>query len=490
MATDPAKQQRRLHSQILRRLGTGALLLAPLLFSQLSPRAAQAQAFEEPAQVEPNHSFGVEAKVHYRDTEEAKFGVNFPFGADNLPVGQSQGFLEAVDPGSHFETGALTLWYKGKWDEAWGGGLATKVKVDLIDRHDRNPTSTGDEWDIDELWLRWGPQTEPGMPHEGSTAYAKLGKFPKFERQNDRHLESYGLVSTAFNRMEDIGLEIGADWGSVFYTKASYTEGNPLYLRDPNSLAGDNGIPVLLTKNPNPDLKSGIAIPYDADLRIDDITFDNPETGVGIGARFGEPTGAWNLDILAFAYRRDLADTRIFDGSFYGGDLDLLFGPFSKSPTKRPFSFAVTTRTKEELGLNIWFYAGGLSVFGQYVDQDLGGMSRDGFEVELAYEFELPWAGTAFGRQLFPFLAPAIRYSELNPNFPSTNVNANGPVTPSPSFGWEWQKLDVGVRVGILTGLDLTLEYSDNEFVRKGKSESADELLATLRFNWDWSPGI
>ena len=33
--------------------------------------------------------------------------------------------------------------------------------------------------------------------------------MPKFERQNDRHLESYGLVSTAFNRFEDFGVEAG-----------------------------------------------------------------------------------------------------------------------------------------------------------------------------------------------------------------------------------------------------------------------------------------
>lgn len=456
----------------------GLSILGTLLLGQAAPVAAQ--AFDEPEQKDPKHAFGVEAKVHYRDTDEAKFAVNFPFSPQMLPVGQTQGFIEAVEPGSHFEASTVTLWYKGNWEDAMGGGLATKVKIDLIDRYDRNPTSTDDEWDVDEAWLRWGPETEPGMSHNGMTAYLKLGKFPKFERQDDRHLESYGLVSTTFNRMEDVGIEIGADLGGVFYTKASYTEGNGLYLRDPNALAGDNGIPELLTLNPDPELKSGIVIPYDADVAVDDVSFDDPEIGVGLGMRFGGEAGYWNLDVMAFAYRRDLSDTREFDGSFYGGDLDLLFGPLSAGPTSRPFSFAVTNRTKEEVGLNVWYYAGGLSLFAQYVDQDLGGMSRDGLEVELAYDWELPWTGTLFGRQLFPFIAPAIRYSELN----SDIVLINPPVTPSPSFMWDWQKLDIGVRLGILTGFDLTFEYADNEFVRAGQKESADELLATFRFNW------
>ena len=438
------------------------------------------QAFEEPEEEAPTHAFGVEAKVHYRDTDEARFAVNFPFSPSMLPVGQTQGFLEAVEPGSHFEASAVTLWYKGQWDEAMGGGVAAKVKIDLIDRYDRNPTSTDDEWDVDEAWLRWGPETEPGLPHDGMTAYAKLGKFPKFERQDDRHLESYGLVSTTFNRMEDVGIEIGADLGSIFYTKASYTEGNPIFLRDHNSLAGDNGIPELLTPNPDPELKSGIAFPYDADIAIDEVSFDDPEIGVGLGMRFGDDVGYWNLDVMAFAYRRDLADTREFEGSFYGGELDLLFGPLSTGANSRPFSFAVTNRTKEEFGLNVWFYAGGLSIFGQYVDQDLGGMSRDGLEIELAYDWELPWTGTLFGRQVFPFVAPAVRYSELNSDF----TLINPPITPSPSFLWDWQRLDLGVRLGILTGLDLTVEYADLEFVRAGRTENADELLATLRFNW------
>lgn len=463
-----------------RAITAAAILLVAASLVATAP--AVAQAFEEPEQSEARHRFGVEAKAHYRDTDEARFLNPFRFPLSFLPEGETRGFLEAVEPGQHTDMGVVTLWYKGLWAEVAGGGIATKVKVDLIDLHDRNPTSTDDEWDVDELWVRWGRETEPGMPHDGVSLYGKLGKFPKFERQDDRHLESYGLLGTAFNRMEDIGVELGLDYSRVFYMKASFTEGNPLFLRDPNALAGDNGIPLLLTPNPDPELKGGIVIPYDADLSIDEAEFDDPETGLGLGMRFGDDAGTWNVDVLAFTYRRDLADTRSFEGSFYGGDLDLLLGPLNAFP------FAVTDRTKQEVGLSFWIYAGDLSIFGQYVDQDVAGLGRDGFEVEVAYDFELPWIGTLFGRQLFPYIAPAVRYSELDPNFPLAPPDFLP--HPSPSFNWDWRKLDVGIRLGLLTGLDLTLEYADNEFVRAGRDESADEMLATLRFNWDWSSGI
>lgn len=443
-----------------------------------APAAGQGDDGLAPPDEEEGHRFGVEAKVHYRDSEAARFPIPFPFSSDQLPPGESFGFVETVEEGSHFEASAVSLWYRGAWPRGESPGLAAKVKVDLIDRHDRNPTSTDDEWDVDEAWLRWGHETEPGGFQEETSYYVKLGKFPKFERQDDRHLESYGLVSTAFNRMEDVGLEFGAEVGRIFYFKTSYTAGNPLFLRDPNALAGDNGIPILApgaVQNPDPDLKTGIPILYDADVAVDEVDFDHPETGVAVGVRFGDDAGWWNLDVMAWGYRRDLADTVEIEGSFYGGDLDLLLGPLNLFP------FDVTNDQKEEWGLNVWYYRGGLSIFGQYVDQEVGGLPRDGFEVEVAYEWEIPFTRFVFGRQLFPYVAPAIRYSELDPDF------TGDPLNPAVSFRWPWERLDLGVRLGILTGLDLTLEYADQEFVRAGRSESLDELLATLRFNWDWA---
>jgi hypothetical protein len=393
--------------------GPALLLVLALALSVPSPIAAQPPGGDPD---EPGWSFGFELKTSYRDTDEARFLNPFPFSPEMLPPGQSRGFLEAVEPGSHFEVPVFTLWLIGRWGEHW----SAKVKLDLIDRHDRNPTSTDDEWDLDELWIRWGEETEPGFfPAAGRGVYAKLGKIPKFERQDDRHLESYGLISTAFNRFEDVGLEVGFDLARWLYLKASFTQGNPVFLRDPNALAGDNGIPLLdgSVPNPDPELGSGIPILYDTDP--DEINFDNPELGVGVGFRTGDEVGYFALDFLVWAYDRELADVVDLDGTFYGADLDLLFGPLNIAP------LPVTDSDKREVGANLWLYAGDFSFFGQFVDQELAGLPRTGFEVEVAWSFDLPLFATAFGRQLFPYVAPAIRYSELDPDFTDlVTVNA------------------------------------------------------------------
>lgn len=417
-----------------------------------------------------DHRYGVEIKTHYRDSDSTRLLNPFPFPPSFLPVGQDRGFFETVEPGEHWELSVITLWYRGQYGPNW----AAQFKLDLVDRYDRNPTSDDNEWDIDAAWLRWGQETEPGDWHdESTTAYVKLGKFGKFERQDDRHLESYGLVSTAFNRMEDVGVELGVDFGETFYLKGSFTQGNPVFIRDPNALAGDNGTEILLQPNPVPELGPGIVIAYDADVELDDLDFENPEIGVGVGARFGDDAGTWNLDVLAWGYQRDLADTVELEGTFYGGDLDFLLGPGNATP------FAVTDDTKEEIGANLWLYVGGFSLFAQYVDQDLAGMAREGFEVEVAWDVELPTDRYLFGRRVLPFVAPAVRYSELSPDFPG------GGSHPAISIKWDWDKIDAGVRLGLLEDLlDLTVEYADNTFVRAGRDESQDELLATFRLSW------
>ncbi len=61
----------------------------------------------------------------------------------------------------------------------------------------------------------------------------------------------------------------------------------------------------------------------------------------------------------------------------------------------------------------------------------------------------------------------------------------NHPLYPAPSVMWDWEKIDIGLRLGVLEEIDLTLEWNDNTFVRAGRDESADELLATLRVEMD-----
>ncbi|QQR73775.1 MAG: hypothetical protein IPJ17_20275 [Holophagales bacterium] len=121
---------------------------------------------------------------------------------------------------------------------------------------------------------------------------------------------------------------------------------------------------------------------------------------------------------------------------------------------------------------------GGLSFFGQVVDQRLAGMKRFGYEGELAWRIELPLAFAVAERQLFPYLAPAVRYSKLEPEFAGGSAQF-----PAPSVRWDWEKLDYGLRLGIVDGVDLTVEFSDNTLtLLNGRELSEDELLATLRW--------
>ena len=154
-----------------------------------------------------------------------------------------------------------------------------------------------------------------------------------------------------------------------------------------------------------------------------------------------------------------------------------MLGPLNDFPLP-----GLDSRTKQEWGFNAWLYAGSLTGFFQYVDQDLGGLGREGFEIELSYDWELPYMGAVWGRQVLPWIAPAVRYSELDPDFaPGTH--------PTKSVAWDWEKIDIGLRMGLIQGLaDLTLEYALNDFVRGGVTESADEFLATLRLQWGWEP--
>jgi hypothetical protein len=70
-----------------------------------------------------------------------------------------------------------------------------------------------------------------------------------------------------------------------------------------------------------------------------------------------------------------------------------------------------------------------------------------------------------------------VRYSKIDNDF------RNNPMTPSPSFNWDWEKLDAGVRLGILDDIDLTVEYAANRFILGSGAEAEnDELLSTLRW--------
>jgi hypothetical protein len=405
-----------------------------------------------------------EVKAHYRYSQDSRFLLQFPFPPDFIPRGQTQVFERTVSPGSSFEVSVASVIL----DVQPASTIMGRLRINFIDLYNRNPVSTDQTVDLKEAWLQFGRRSE-FLQTGGGPFYVLFGKAPKFERQPERNLESYGLVSTAFNRFEDMQLQWGGDVASHVYWRAQISNGNPVFFRDPNALAGDNGNDDLRFPNPELHLNSGFPILYDAE--VEDLSFQSrPEAGAGLGVRFESESREKGLDVFGFYYRRKLADHVDLRGTFYGGDLDLLDGTGG-------ISLAIHGDKKIEYGANAEFRVSHLKVFSQTVHQELAGLKRTGFEVETAFRLSLPLRYAAGGKQLFTSLQPVFRFSILSNDFkgPSTFV--------APSTFWDWKKFDFGLRMGIIQGADLTIEYARHR-IRSAKPVDEDEFLTTLRYRF------
>ena len=437
------------------------LFISPFVWSQEAEDPPQ----EEQQSEEKLFEFHGEFKAHYRWSEDSQFPLRFPFPPDFIPRGQTSVFLRTVSPGSSAEISAFNLIV----DVTPAESIKGRVRVAVVDLYNRNPTSTDQTVNLKEAWLQFGTRTEFLEATEGTHAYALFGKAPKFERQPERNMESYGLVSTAFNRFEDIQLQLGGNFGEHVYWRAQVSNGNPVFFRDPNALAGDNGNDDFRFPNPEIHLNSGFPILYDAES--EDVSFDQVELGGGLGLRFQSDDGTKGIDLLGFYYQRELADRVDLRGTFYGGDLDLLDGTGG-------FGLPISGRDKEEFGGNIDFRLGNLELFFQGVHQEMAGLERDGYEVEILYRASLPLAFSAGGKQLFTFIQPIVRLSFIDNHF-----RAADPRFVAPSTTWDWNKYDVGVRIGIIQGIDLTAEYSFHD-ITAARPVNVDEFLTTLRFRF------
>lgn len=403
-----------------------------------------------------------ELKAHYRWSEDSRFLLKFPFPPEFIPRGQTQVFERTVSPGSSFEVSVATVIL----DIQPADSIAGRIKINFIDLYNRNPTSTDQTVNVKEAWLLFGKRTDFLQNADGSHGYVLFGKAPKFERQPDRNMESYGLVSTAFNRFEDLQLQAGGNFGSHFYWRAQISNGNPVFFRDPNALAGDNGNDDLRFPNPELHLNSGFPILYDAEA--EEFSFqDKVETGAGAGLRFQSESLEKGLDLLGFYYRRDLAAHVDLRGTFYGGDLDLLDGTGG-------IGLPIRGNEKIEYGGNADFRWGHLRIFAQGVHQELAGLKRDGFEVEGLLRISLPLKFATGGKQLFTFVQPVARYSTIDNKFRAS------PLFVAPSTFWDWKKYDLGVRIGIIQGIDVTAEYSFHD-ITASSEVNEDEFLTTLR---------
>lgn len=405
----------------------------------------------------------VELRANYRNTEDERFRLRFPFPPDFIPPGQDGVFLQTVDPGAHFELSVAQL----QLDLGYGRWFGARARVHFADKYRRNPTSSDRKIDADELFVRFGEKPEFLDRPERTSFFVQAGKAPKMERQPIRLLESYGVASTAFNRFEDTQLLVGGTWRRNLYWRLQASNGNPLFMRDVNALAGDNGTPDRVPGRVMPRLNSGMPILYNAETESLFFETGNVQLGQAIGYRWQSQDETMGFDAIAFHYRRSLADRQELTGTFYGADLDLLDGALG-------ISLPVRDRVKKEYGTRIYAEWRGLTAIAQFTKQRVAGLNREGYEGEVGYRFPFAFGPRLGGDTLFQSIQPAVRWSRLDNRF-------RGPGTfVAPSVWWDWTKIDAGVRVGFARNVDVTIEHTESD-IDAPIELSQKETLVTLR---------
>ena len=403
----------------------------------------------------------LELRANYRNSEQESFELRFPFPPRFLPVGERFGHMETVDPGTHVELSVAQL----RLDLGYKEWFLAHAQIHGTDKYRRNPTSEDHKVDADELWLLFGKKPEFLARPERTSVFLQMGKFPKMERQPIRLLESYGLAATAFNRFEDVGFMAGGTVGRNLYWRLQATSGNPFYFRDPNALAGDNGIALLLTPNPDPRLKSGFPILYNTETEGYALKSDHVQVGEGIGYRWQNEAQTFGFDAIAFHYRRELAPKERLTGTFYGADIDLLDDVEGVTG-----GLPIHGTRKQETGARIYAEWHHLTAIVQYTKQDAAGLYRQGEEAELGYEIQLL-------RGPLVSVMPVVRWSGLQ-NF----FRGVGTRYPAPSVWWNWTKTDVGVRVAFARNIDLTVERTRHHVANPPPTKlNREETLATVR---------
>ncbi len=398
----------------------------------------------------------LELRANYRDSDREAFRTRFAITPTLFAVEKT------VDPGHHAELSVAQT----KLDLGYGKWFLAHAQVHVQDKYRRNPTSEDRKIDADELYVRFGDKPEFLERPEHTSFFAQFGKAPKMERQPVRLLESYGLAATAFNRMEDVQALIGGTIGRNFYWRFQAANGNPVFLRDPNALAGDNGVRGLRDTPPHTKLGSGIPIIYNAETEGYFFDRSHVQYGEGLGYRWANEDQSAGFDFIGFHYERDLADREQLTGTFYGGDLDLLNGP-EGLPIK--VTLPIHGRKKEETGARLYTEWHGLTTILQYTKQNLAGLHRSGYEGEFGYKLPI-------GRGPVQWIQPTVRVSGLQNTFRA----AADKRFPAPSFWWPWTKIDYGFRAGLGHGVDITAERAKHNIGAPRKIHE-NETLVTVR---------
>src|SRR5512135_737170 len=168
----------------LARLGLSAVLAvipATVRAQEAPPPAAGAPA---PALVS---AFGnrfrlrAEIKVNARASHDVAFTVQntgLPF-----PI-----VLRTPDPHASLEVQDVMLAAEADLTP----DIVARASIYFLDLYNRNPTSSDDRVFVREAWLRLGKKLDVLRPIPKTTFYLQLGKAPRFSKQLDRRLESYG----------------------------------------------------------------------------------------------------------------------------------------------------------------------------------------------------------------------------------------------------------------------------------------------------------
>jgi hypothetical protein len=437
-------------------------LCASAAFGQ-EPEPPEAPVAEEaPFAASNPFRLGGEIKAGFRHSTAEESPVFFPFPPDFLPPGETQVFMRTPDPGSSLEVQYLGL--SGEGDLT--SGVFARFEVRILDLYNRNPTSSDDRIFVRQAYVRFGGKPEPLDGQTGARFYALVGMAPRFTKQMTRRLESYGLWGTAVSRFEQLQLELGAALGPHVYLRGMVGNGNPVFFRDTNALAGDNGTPERQPGNVRPVYQSGFPILYDA--KATDVNFASRfEWGGGVGAHFGGGDGA-GIDVLGWYFTRRLAEAVDIRGTTYSGDIKLLQGV--------AFPLPYSGDRKRELGVNLQSKWRGLRVFAQYVDQDIADLRRRGLEAEASWTLSLNGLFLVGESPFGNWLQPVFRFSWID------NLFTGPREYPALSVLWDWRKYDLGLRFGLVRNVDLTAEYTHHFVDRpRGGSLPMHEFLLTLR---------
>jgi hypothetical protein len=447
----------------MRHLSSRRLLVVLVAVLGAVPVAAQQSIL--PQDATGFRLFG-ELKVHYRNSDFVEFRIPVDFPPDFFEPGDNGVFLRTPEPGGHWETSVAKVGLAARFSPS----VDALALIWVEDLYNRNPTSLDDRVFVREAWFRFGTPDGHLQPLEAGSWFLQVGKSPRFAKQEIRHLESYGLWGTAVNRFEIWQAKLGVTLVDGLYVRAQYGIAGPLFMRDVNALAGDNGTPERKPGNVHPKYGSGLPILYDA--RPPNFEFNGPdEWGAGLGWRWADASSGNGLDVLAWHFSRTLEDAPEIEGSFYQGDLELLRGAGLPLPFEGD--------SKHETGLNVTWRFGNWFGFGQYVDQDIAGLGRSGAEIVTGWNIPLPGLFAAFDRPVVNWIRPTVRYSFIDNDF------AVPPPFITPSLFWDWTKLDAGVRIGIVRDVDITAEWSRNDVeLANGSKIHPDEFLATLRIGW------